>query len=209
MLGNGRLCKAFAASLALMGLIGVAKVPPHAPSQQATMTMTAPALYTKYSYRGRPDLGLAVAIAQAGNRHGHFDGKTFLRTLAGRNVGSEKAHLERLYGKARVAAFVETLTFSMNDLTQVLRENHITLPSRPRVRPSDGRAMAWAIYHDGIMPNGRYDCGYMMEHLISHPIHVVIMRDVNNQRGHGPRHNANFHIILTRVVVDLKNVYHA
>jgi hypothetical protein len=59
------------------------------------------------------------------------------------------------------------------------------------------------------MPDGKYDCGYMMEHLMTHPIHVVLMRDVNNQLGFGPRHNANFHIMLTRLVVDLKHTYGA
>jgi hypothetical protein len=77
----------------------------------------------------------------------------------------------------------------------------------PRVSPQNGRELAMAIYHDGIMPNGKYDCGYMMEHLMTHPVHIVLMHDINVARGHGPTHNANFHIILTRVVIDLKNMY--
>jgi hypothetical protein len=35
------------------------------------------------------------------------------------------------------------------------------------------------------------------------------MHDINVARGHGPQHDANFHIILTRMIVDLRNMYSA
>lgn len=172
-----------------------------------TITVVAPARYTKNSYRGRPDLGLVVAIVQAGGGPGRFDGNRLLTVLAGGNPKPELARLRKQYGKARVDAFVQTMTFSMVDLLQIFNENHVALPARARVSPGDGRAMALAIYHDGIMPNGKYDCGYMMEHLMTHPIHIVLMHDVDNVRGFGRSHNASFHTILTRAVVDLKNTY--
>ena len=102
---------------------------------------------------------------------------------------------------------MQTFTFAMTDLLQLFIDNHVALPANPRVSPNDGKAMALAIYHDGIMPTGKYDCGYMMEHLMTHPIHVVLMHDINNRRGFGASHNASFHEILTATVMDLKNSY--
>lgn len=172
-----------------------------------TMTITAPANYTEHSYRGKPDLALTLAIVQAGGGPRHFDSGRLFQTLAGPHAKAEQAKLERLYGKARMAAFMETFTYAVNDLQTLFALNHIRMPDRPRVSPSNGRAMTVAIYHSGIMPTGKYDCGYMMEHLMTHPVHVVLMHDINVARGHGPVHNANFHIILTRMVADLRNMY--
>ncbi len=171
------------------------------------MTVTAPALYTHNSYRGKPDLGLVVALVDAGGGPHHFDSKKLLTVLASGNPKPETARLEKQYGKERIGSFMNTFTFAMPDLLKLFKYNHITLPSQPSVSPKDGRAMALAVYHDGIMPTGKYDCGYMMEHLMTHPIHVVLMHDINNVHGFGPKRNAGFHTILTRVVVDLKNQY--
>lgn len=172
-----------------------------------TMTVIAPANYTKYSYRGRPDLGLDVAIIQAGGGVGRFDTNRLLHVLAGSKAGAEAARLEKQYGKVRVAAFVETMNYAMNALPRYFAYNGIRLPKNPSVSPSDGRAIATAIYHDGIMLDGRYDCGYMMEHLMTHPIHIALMHQIDNAHAFGPSHNANFHVILTRAIVDLKNLY--
>jgi hypothetical protein len=172
------------------------------------MTVTIPANYHQNSHRGQPDLGLTSALIEAGGGAGHFDATKLFRVLAGPKSNPETARLDRQYGKAKVDAFFQTFSFAMIDLVQLFRENHITLP-QPRIAPSDGRAMAIALYRDGIMPNGKYDCGYLMEHLMTHPIHIVLMHEIDNQRGHGPRHNANFHTILTQVVMDLKHTYAA
>lgn len=171
------------------------------------MTVTAPAMYTQKSYRGTPDLGLAVAIDKAGTGRGKFDGERLFEVLAGNHAAAERNRLRKLYGKAKMAAFMQTWTYAGRDLERLFSYNHVALPSTPRVAPNDGHTMAMAIYHDGIMPTGKFDCGYMMEHIISHPIHVVLMHDVDMQQGHGSRHNANFHIIFTRIVLDLKNDY--
>jgi hypothetical protein len=178
---------------------------PTGPSE--SMTIVAPPHYSRYSYHGSPDLALVVALVEAGGGPHRFDSRRLLSALTGGRPKAEVMRLKRHYGKARVDAFMQTLTFSMTDLLQLFALNHLALPQTPRVSPKDGRALVWAVYHDGIMLNGKYDCGYMMEHLMTHPIHVALMHDVEVQRGFGPRHNANFHELLTRVIVDLKNAY--
>jgi hypothetical protein len=171
------------------------------------MTIVAPANYTEHSYRGKPDLGLTLAIVQAGGGAAHFDSGRLFHILAGPYAKAEAAKLDKLYGKARMAAFMQTFTYSMRDLVGLFKINGITLPDRPSISPANGRGLVTAIYHSGVMPTGKYDCGYMMEHLMTHPVHIVLMHDIDVAHGHGPVHNANFHIILTRMVADLRDAY--
>ncbi len=202
------LLSAFAAYVAF-SLTGCASHAPAAVSRapQNTMTITAPANYTEHSYRGKPDLGLTLAMVQAGGGAAHFDSGRLFRAIAGRHAQKESVKLQRLYGKAKMAAFMQTFTFAVHDLVSIFSINHIALPKQPSISPRDGARLAGAIYHSGIMPTGKYDCGYMMEHLMTHSVHIVLMHDINVARGHGPAHNANFHIILTRMIVDLRNAY--
>ena len=172
-----------------------------------TITVTAPAQYTEHSYRGTPDLALTYAILDAGGGPGRFNSAKLFRVLGGTHAKAEARKLEHMYGKAKMAAFMETFTFAMSDLQTLFKLNHIAPVDPPNGAHQKGRDLSMAIYHAGIMPNGRYDCGYMMEHLMTHPIHIVLMRDINVAHGHGPEHNANFHIILTRVILDLKDAY--
>lgn len=204
-----RLC--LCAAVTSMSVLACAACSGAAPSHQApgrgTMTITAPANYTEHSYRGTPDLGLTLAIVQAGGGAQRFDSGRLFQTLAGADAKAESVKLQQLYGKAKVAAFMQTFTYAVHDLITLFNINHVALPARPRIAPTNGRAITVAIYQDGIMPTGKYDCGYMMEHLMTHPIHIVLMHDINVARGHGPGHNANFHIILTRMIADLRDSY--
>lgn len=208
-----RLFAALSASIIITGCAASAHRPTHARTatvhvaSRSTMTITAPAYYSPYSYRGKPDLGLTLAMVEAGGGSAHFNSARLFHVLAGSHEAGESQKLSRLYGKARMAAFMQTFTFAMRDLVTLFKINHVTLPEKPRISPERGRAIVSAIYHDGIMPTGRYDCGYMMEHLMTHPLHVALMHDIDDARGHGAQHNANFHIVLTRMIADLRNLY--
>lgn len=181
-----------------------ATAPPSAPPKN-TMEVVSPANYTERSYRGKPDLGLTLAIVQAGGGAKHFDSARLFRAMAGPYARTESAKLEHLYGKARMAAFMQTMNFAVRDMVLLFAINHIALPATPSISPNAGPRLATAIYRDGVMPTGKYDCGYMMEHLMTHPVHVVLMHDVAVAHGHGPAHNANLHIIMTRMIADLRD----
>ena len=196
---------------ALLTLTACSHAPSSAPPPQknTTMVVVAPALYTEHSYRGKPDLGLTLAIVQAGGGANHFDSARLYRVLAGPHAQDEFKKLQSMYGKAKMDAFMQTFTYAVHDLVALFALNHIALPDQPSVSPRDGAAITTAIYRDGVMPTGKYDCGYMMEHLMTHPVHVVLMHDINVAHGHGPAHNANFHLILTRMIADLRDQYQA
>ncbi len=57
------------------------------------------------------------------------------------------------------------------------------------------------------MADGRFDVGYMIEHLLSRPIHKQLMDVANSDPTIGPAVNADFHIILTAEMNDLKTLY--
>jgi hypothetical protein len=59
----------------------------------------------------------------------------------------------------------------------------------------------------GTMANGRYDVGYMLEHLVSRKIHVIIMQQLDADPAVGTARNADFHVILTSLMGDLKTQY--
>jgi hypothetical protein len=212
-----RIPAAAAAAAAAIMLAGCAssahstaaqKPVPHTAPRQ-TITVIAPANYTEHSYRGRPDLGLTLAVVQAGGGPRRFNSARLFTVLAGDKAKRESQNLQHLYGKAKMAAFMETFNFAVTDLVSLFKMNGVALPNAPRLSPRNGRALTVAIYHAGIMPTGKWDCGYMMERLMTHPVHIALMHDINVARGHGPQHDANFHIILTRMIVDLRNMYSA
>jgi hypothetical protein len=58
---------------------------------------------------------------------------------------------------------------------------------------------------DGIDPKGGFNVEYMLDTLVSHPIHVQIMKDIDAK--YGEKADADYHIILTKVMGDLKSVY--
>ena len=196
-------CRAAVMALACAAATGSAA----SSAQMNTMTVVSPADYTKHSYRGTPDLGLTLAVVEAGGGPEHFDSVRLFRVLAGSKAQSEALKLQHEYGKSRMAAFEQTFTFAVRDTANVFALNHIALPARPRISPSDGRGMAIDIYRDGVMPTGKFDCGYMMEHMVTHPVHIIVMHDINDARAQGPSHNANFHVILTRLIADLHRAY--
>jgi len=96
-------------------------------------TVTVPAGYRATSYRGDPDLGLTSALIAAGGGAGHFDAAKLFRVLAGPKANPEKTRLDRMYGKAKVDAFLQTFTFAMIGLVELFRDNHIALPAQPRI----------------------------------------------------------------------------
>lgn len=163
-------------------------------------------MYHRTSYRGAPDLALAVSLVVAGGGPAHFDAGKLVGVLAGPNTGAEVAKLTKQYGADNVKAFLSTFTYAINDTLKFITAHKIALPS-PSPDPADGKALSAALYKAGIMPDGKFDIGYMLEHVISHEGHVAIMKDMNEDPSIGPKTNAMFHVILTQAMKDLKAAY--
>ena len=177
-----------------MALLGTA-APMKMPHEQSTR------------YHGQPDLQVTAALVQAGGGASSFDAAKLLRFLASDHADDEFRSLQGRFGQKRITTFVQTFTFAINDALKVATQSGVQLPAAPAELTSSGKALSVALVKDGTMPDGKFDVGYLIEHLLSRPIHVAIMRDINANPQIGPQRNGDFHYLLTTSIDDLKKVY--
>lgn len=146
------------------------------------------------TYTGTPDLVITSELVTAGGGPGHFDSKKLVGVMAGKNAPAALAYLTKTYGASDVDAFFRTFTFVVDDSLRIATDKGIKLPA---ARVPSGAVLTQHLYSAGTMPNGQYDVGYMLEHLVSHPIHMYVMWDINKQPDLGKKTDETFHIILT------------
>lgn len=158
-------------------------------------------------YLGAPDLPLTAALVEAGGGAQHFDSLKLLAVLAGANANAEVRSLTQRYGQERVSAFVVTFNHAIDDALIAATQAGVKLPDSPSGLAQDGKQLSVQLVEAGTMSNGRFDVGYMLEHLISRDIHVTIMQQLNADPDVGPKRNADFHVILTSVMQDLRTQY--
>lgn len=155
-------------------------------------------------YAGTPDLALTSAMVAAGGGPEHFSSLRLFKTLTGAASGPEALKLTKQFGAANVRSTFAVFDYAIEDVVRVVTEKHIALPP-PSPTTGDARALAVALYSAGTTTTGNWDVGYMLEHLITHPIHHTIMRDID--RKFSARENENFHIVLSQMMDDLKMAY--
>jgi hypothetical protein len=171
--------------------------------------MAAPALASHAQmtrYTGPPDLALTAAVVAAGGGAKHFNSLALLSRLTGSQDAAEVARLTRQFGKVQVAAFVATFDRAIHDALKTATAAGVSLP-KPLAYLHDGGHLSAALFRAGTMGNGRFDVGYMLEHLISRNIHVAIMRQLDTDPNVGYQRNAEFHEMLTALMMDLKSQY--
>ena len=155
-------------------------------------------------YEGHPDLALTSALIAAGGGPSHFSSVTLFKRIAGRGADAEAKKLTDQFGAADVKITFAIFDYAIDDTIVVATARHIVLP-RPRPNPRNGKALALALYRAGVTPDDRWDVGYMLEHLITHPIHHVIMNDIDARFGRD--NNAVFHMALDQMMHDLGMAY--
>jgi hypothetical protein len=157
-------------------------------------------------YLGQPDLPLTAAVVAAGGGAKHFSSLKLLARLAGSQDTAEVARLTQRFGQSRVTAFVATFDRAFDDALITATAAGVSLPKPPRYL-ADGGHLSAALLRAGTMANGRFDVGYMLEHLISRKIHVAIMHELDADPLVGHERNASFHIMLNSLMMDLKSQY--
>ncbi|MDQ2866682.1 MAG: hypothetical protein M3R51_10705 [Candidatus Eremiobacteraeota bacterium] len=158
-------------------------------------------------YYGAPDLPVTVALIAAGGGPRHFDSKKLFAFLAGANAAAESASLQKRYGEERTDQFFTTFDTFVNRAVAQTQAQHMNLPAASAGLDTDGAALSRALYADGVMPDGRFDIGYMLERLLSRDLHKTLMDAVNSDAAFGPSKNADFHVILTQAMQDLHTAY--
>lgn len=155
-------------------------------------------------YYGKPDLTLTAQMIDAGGGPTSFSSKKLFAYLAGSNASQEGASLTKRYGAQNVADFFNTFDAFVHLAVVQVQQQNITLPS---TTPPGAAELSTALYKAGVMPDGRYDVGYMLEHLLSRPMHVTLMHEANASPAVGPQKNAEFHVILAAAMHDLHQAY--
>jgi len=155
------------------------------------------------SFTGQPSFAVTSSMIAAGGGAKRFDAMAMVRTLAGSDTSAEVAKLQNQYGKDDVSSFLTVMDFVVADTLKIASDKHLSLPG-PNPSPSDGRALASAMYGLGVT-RGSFDVEYMLDQLVSHPVHLQIMDDIDVK--YGRRADANYHKVMQTAMTDLKGAY--
>jgi len=156
-------------------------------------------------YTNTPNLANTLSLVMAGGGPTHFSTVTLFGVLAGDKAKPEEDALTAKYGAARFGQFVKTFDFVINDSLKIVTAAKVKLPAKPSPDPKDGKALSLALYGDGNDKMGGFNVEYMLDHLVTHSIHVQVMKDIDTK--YGGKADADYHIILTQVMHDLAAVY--
>jgi hypothetical protein len=197
---NLRLIAALAAALASAGTsIASAALQPNLLDQPTRFSGSC------CVYTGAPALAVTLSMVEAGGGPKAFSTVTLLKVLTGKLFDAEVGKLTQQYGKDQVAQFIKTFDFVVNDSLRIVTEKKIALPSQPNPDPSDGAALARALWMAGQTGQG-FNVEVMLDRAVSHPIHVQVMKDIDAKYGLAA--DAQYHAILTTAMKDLAAAYH-
>lgn len=193
-----------AALVALAAAVTLGSAPALAADSMGGMTMKA-RFSDAHVYAGAPQLPLTLSMVVAGGGPSSFDSTKLVGTLAGSLTDAEVKSLTAKYGADNVKSFLDVFTFVVNDALKIVTEKKVALPSTPDPAPTDGKALSAALYTAGVGADGKFDVEFMLDKLVSHPIHAQIMDDIDAK--YGRKADANYHVVLTQAMGDLKAAY--
>jgi hypothetical protein len=156
-------------------------------------------------YNGTPDLPLTVSMVEAGGGPARFKTTRLVGVLAGPNADAEVAKLTKQYGAKNVKQYLAVFDFVVNDALKRATEAGVKFPSSPSPDPKDGAALTAALYKAGVDPKIGFNVEYMLDHLVSHPIHDRVMDDIDAK--YGKTADGIYHAVTTVVFGDLKRAY--
>lgn len=193
-----------AALVALVGSLTAASVPAGAADTMGGMAMDHARFSAAPVYSGAPNLPLTLSLIVAGGGPAKFDTAKLVGTLAGPLTQAEVQSLTAKFGAENVSSFLEVFNFVIADALKIVTDAKVALPTAPAVDPTDGKALSAALYTAGVS-NGKFDVEYLLDNLVSHPIHVQIMNDIDAKFG--GKADGNYHAVLTQAMSDLKAAY--
>jgi hypothetical protein len=157
------------------------------------------------TYGGNPNLPTTLSMIEAGGGPANFDSAKLVGVLAGDKTQAEVESLSKKFGAENVKSFLTVFNFVVSDSLAKVSAAKVALPSTPVPSPDDGKALAVALYKLGVTPGGYFDVEYMLDGLVTHPIHVAVMNDIDKKFGY--KADGNYHAVLTQAMMDLKSLY--
>ncbi|MBC5822477.1 MAG: hypothetical protein GIX01_10905 [Candidatus Eremiobacteraeota bacterium] len=141
-------------------------------------------------------------MVTAGSDKNGFDTKLLFAKMYGSRMPAEARRLQDMYGPLPVTNFFTLMNFTVADVLRMVKRDKVALPAADD--PIVPEQLDSSLVAAGIVPSGhragRYDVGYMIERLISHPYHHELMMDL--YRKYPAREVASFHTVLGQVVKD-------
>ena len=156
-------------------------------------------------YCNNPKLTNTLALIVAGGGPSNFSTATLFGVLADGKATAEKAKLVKQYGMPGFTQYVKTFDFVIADSLKIVTAAKVKLPKSPSPNPKDGKALAAALYTDGVDKSGTFSVEYMLDHLVTHPVHVQVMKDIDAK--YGVKNDAAYHAVTLTIFQDLKSVY--
>lgn len=156
-------------------------------------------------YTGAPKLPLTLSMVVAGGGPKNFQTVTLVKVLAGDKTKAEVAKLTKQYGKKNVGTFLTVFKFVVDDSLKIVTAKKVALPKTPSPDPTDGKALAAALWNAGVTPKNEFNVEVMLDKLASHPIHSQVMRDIDAKYGIAA--DATYHAALNQAMHDLASVY--
>ncbi len=156
-------------------------------------------------YTGKPALPVTLSMVIAGGGPSNFSTLTLVKVLAGDKTDAEVAALKQKFGDQKVTNFVTIFPFVISDSLKIAKEKGVALPSAPNPDPSNGEALAGALWAAGQTGHG-FNVEVMLDRAVSHPIHEQVMTDIDAKYGLAA--DADYHAVLNQAMHDLAAVYH-
>ena len=173
-------------------------------SMKGSMSMNG-ARFGGTVYKNNPKLTNTLSLVMAGGGPKNFSTVKLFGVLAGPVAGPEQKKLVRQFGSVAFAQYVKTFNFVVNDSLKIVTAAKVKLPAAPSPDPKNGKALAAALYKDGIDPSGSFNVEYMLDHLVTHPVHVQVMKDIDAKFGVGA--DTAYHAVTLVIFKDLKAAY--
>lgn len=95
--------------------------------------------------------------------------------------------------------FIDGMTFAVRDSLRVASTQGVKLPPPPA--GLDGVKLAETLVHAGTAPDGVWWSGWLFDSALSHPIHLVVMADI--EAKHDRAYDRNVHRVLNQAMYDV------
>jgi hypothetical protein len=150
------------------------------------------------TYIASPDLQATISFVAAGGGPTDFSTAKALTALVGPDLTNrEVAKLNAQYGKANVDLFIVVFNYAVQDAAAIAIKNGVQFPT-PTM---SGHELAAQLVKDGTTQDGVFWTGYMLDHLVTHPIHDQTMMDIDKKFS--PAADANYHKISNQALYDI------
>jgi len=150
-------------------------------------------------YTGAPDLDATAALVTAGGGAADFSIAKALTAMVGPDLtNGEVDKLTKQYGKEAVGNWIAVFDFAVQHAAATAVKAGVKFPTPPA--DLSGKTLAARLVTVGA-GNGTFNTGTMLDHLVTHGIHVETMNAIDAKFS--PKLDGDYHKITNQAMYDL------